>query len=517
MNASLARIGWRGSMLAVALLSCGEAAAADHRLADAAAADHRLADAVERRDAPAIETLLARHIAVNAPQADGATPLHWAAYWDDLALVKRLIAARANVNAANDDGVTALGLACENGNVAIVSALLSAGAGPNIAPSSAETPLMTAARVGALDVVDALLSGGADVNVQEPSHLQTALMWAVSRGHGPVVRRLIEAGADVHARSRIRRRTVQMANRYGDQNSVRGVTETDLGGFTPLLFAARVGSVESAAHLIAAGADVNDAAPNGASALVIAAHSGEGAVATYLLERGADPDASAAGYRALHAAILRGDLALVKALVAHGANSNAPLARGTPSRYYSKDYAFNESLVGATPFWLAARFGEPEIMRVLAGAGADTRPAMADGTTSLMTAIIPTRGLGTFRAGDRRERYQGPGDVAEKGEGEDEALTLRTAATAIELGADVNAVTDDGETALHLAAALGLKGIVQLLVDSGARLDVKNKRGLTPLGAATATQVRGQAGAFAPTVEERRPTAELLRRLGATE
>jgi ankyrin repeat protein len=210
--------------------------------------------------------VLTGKVDVNAPQPDGATALHWAAHLDDAALVRRLIAAGADVNAANDHGVTPLGLGCENGNAASVAALLTAGANPNAVPSSGETALMTAARVGALDVVNALLSRGAAVNVREPSHQQTPLMWAVSRGHADVARRLIEAGADISARSRIRRRTVQLANRYGDQNSVRGVTEIDLGGFTPLLFAARVGSVGSAAHLLAAGANVNDAAPNGATA-----------------------------------------------------------------------------------------------------------------------------------------------------------------------------------------------------------------------------------------------------------
>ena len=124
-----------------------------------------------------------------------------------------------------------------------------------------------------------------------------------------------------------------------------------------------------------------------------------------------------AGYTALHAAILRGDLPLVRVLVARGADPNVVLAKGTPSRYYSKDYAFNENLVGASPLWLAARFGEPEMMRALVAGGADPRWTMKDGTTTLMSAIVPTRGLGTFRAGDRRERYQGPADVAAKGEG----------------------------------------------------------------------------------------------------
>jgi ankyrin repeat protein len=365
--------------------------------------------------------------------------------------------------------------------------------------------------------MSALIARGADVNATEPSHGQTALMWAVSRQRDAIVQKLIAAGADVHARSRVRRRTVQLATRYGDQNSVRGVTEIDLGGFTPLLFAARAGNVESAAHLLAAGADLNVVAPNGASALVVAAHSGNGPVAAYLVERGADVNLAEAGYTALHAAILLGDLPLVRALVARGADPNASLAKGTPSRYYSKDYAFNENLVGATPIWLAARFGEPEMMRALAAGGADPHRTMKDGTTVLMSAILPTRGVGTFRAGDRRERYQGPADVAAKGEGEDEEITVRTVTAALEIGADANAVNNEGDTALHLAAGLALNKVVQLLVDRGARLDVKNKRELTPLGMATTNQLRGPLGVFGLTLEERKPTADLLRRLGATQ
>ena len=94
----------------------------------AAPADHRVADAVEQRDARTVEALLAKRADVNAPQPDGASALHWAAHYDDLALARRLLAAGANPNAANDHGVTPLALACENASVAIATALLSAGA-----------------------------------------------------------------------------------------------------------------------------------------------------------------------------------------------------------------------------------------------------------------------------------------------------------------------------------------------------------------------------------------------------
>src|SRR5689334_5260266 len=343
--------------VAAALLLAGLAAPAA-----AAPRDHRLADAAEQRDWTTFDRLLKSGGDVRAPQPDGATALHWATYWDRPATVDALMGAGADVNAANDNGVTPLALACENKNDALVERLLAAGANPNAATVAGETVLMTAARGGSVAAVQALVGRGANLNAAEPVHQQTALMWAIAEQHPAVVQILVQHGADVRARTRVRHRTVQLNTRYSDQKSVRGVTETDLGGFTPLLFAARVGDVESASHLIASGADVNETTPNNLSALVVAAHSGNGAFAAFLIERGANVNAAGAGYTALHAAILRGDAALVKTLVAHGADVQAQLQNGTPSRYYSKDFAFNEDLVGATPIWLAARFGEPEMI-----------------------------------------------------------------------------------------------------------------------------------------------------------
>jgi uncharacterized protein len=286
----------------------------------------------------------------------------------------------------------------------------------------------------------------------------------------------------------------------------------DLGGFTPLLFAVRDDDLDAVKLLLAAGADVNDKAANGASALVVAAHSGNGPLAGYLLETGADPNAAGAGYTALHAAVLRGDVDLVKRLIAKGADSNARIAKGTPSRYYSKDWALNETaLAGATAYWQAARYGDVPIMQVLAAAGADTTFAMADGTTALIAAVAANSGFGT---GDRRERYLGPGDPVPTAE-EKERLTVAVARTALELGAPISAANQAGDTALHVAAAQALDTVAQLLVDHGADLEATNKRQLTPLGVAliprppSPLQIEG--------VDRRMSTAQLLRKLGAKE
>lgn len=476
-----------------------------------AAGDRRLADAVESRNSALVTSLLKKGVDVNGTQPDGATALQWAAHWDDLPTVDLLLRAKASVNLGNDLGVTPLALACENGNAAMVERFLAAGADPNAATVSGITPLMTASRVGSLGAVRALVARGARVNTTEPTRGQTALMWAVSQRHPEVVRHLLENQADVKIRTVTRRRTVQTGSRYGDQNSIKGgVRETDLGGFTAILFAASSGDPESARHLLRAGALVDDVAANGTTALTIAAHSGNGPVGVVLLEHGANPNADAAGYAPIHAAVLRGEMTLLKALVAKGANVEARLTKGTASRYYSRDFAFNDNLIGATPLLLAARYGEPEMMKVLAAGGANVHATMTDGTNLIMQAIATTRGVGTFRAGDRRERYQGPGDVAAKGDGEDERMTLEVARVALGLGLDVNAMNKAGDTALHLAAGQSLDTVIPVLVTSGGKLDIKNKRNLTPLGVASS---RG----LGVDVAQRQATAELLKKLGAKE
>ena len=248
--------------------------------------DTRLAAAVKNRDAKAFLALLP-DVNVNAAQPDGATALHWAAHWNDVDTADRLIRAGANVNAATDLGVTPLLVACSDAGAAMVIRLLKAGAKPNVTLPSGETALMVAARTGQLESVQALLGRGADVNASEPSRGQTALMWAAAQRHADVVRLLIDAGADLRARSAVRPRLGFVAgNRNGTGHSAaeqkRLSVEFEDGGFTPLLFAAQQGDVESATLLLAAGADVNDTAPAGTSPLVIAPHSNQTTVALLL-------------------------------------------------------------------------------------------------------------------------------------------------------------------------------------------------------------------------------------------
>jgi ankyrin repeat protein len=473
-----------------------------------AATGEDLISAVRNGNAAAVRALLKQRVDVNTTQGDGATPLHWAVHEDDLRTAELLIGAGARVNAANDTGVTPLYLACMNRNAAMVERLLAAGANPNAALLNGETVLMMCARSGTAAAVRALLVRGADVNAKEPLHRQTALMWAVAQRRPDVVEVLLEAGADIHARSRSFPQIVT-----GEETQRAGREELNYtvlrGGSTALLFAARVGDVESARMLLAAGANVNDALPDGAHALTVAAHSGQGAVAMLLLEKGADPNAAVIGYTALHAAVLRGDQDLVTALLKHGANPNLPITKGTPSRRANgHQFELLSPLFGATPYALAAQYLEVGMMRTLAGGGADTRLVKGDRTTPLMLAV----GILSSLAVDRRSHR-----VLDGARVEDEDDVLPAVAAAIELGSDVNAVNQQGDSALHSAAAQGFSRVVALLAGKGSDLNIRNKRGQTPLGlAVNAAQVRAIPTDPAA-VKSFEATIQLLRTLGAAE
>jgi ankyrin repeat protein len=466
------------------------------------AVDLRLVEAVRSKDANAVRALLKSGIDVNAPQGDGATALHWAVHYDDIATADLLLRAGASTNAANDLGVTPLYLACTNRNATMVEKLLAAGANPNARLLNGETMLMNCARTGSALSVKALIAAGARVNLTEPEHDQTALMWAAAEKHPDVVHLLIDAEADIRARSRTYPETVtsEVTQRAGREELNYTVLR---GGSTPLLFAARSGDAESLRFLIAAGADVNEALPNGMSALVLAAHSGQGAAAGALLEKGADPNAAGIGYTALHAAVLRGDLNLVTDLLRHNANPNVQITKGTPLRRNSQDYNLPATLIGATPYWLAAKFLEPEIMRALIAAGADADTPITDGTTPLMAAAGLKEGNGrTAPEQDRRGL-----SVIDGGRLPDEARIVESVRAVLGQPVDVNATNRNGDTALHAAALLGYDPVVKLLAEKGANLSVKNNRGVTPLSSLAG---RGET-VLHPA------TADLLRKLGAVE
>ena len=472
-----------GVIVAVAASPPIAAVSAAQAAARTAPDDPRLADAARHRDVDAIRALLAEGHEVDAPQADGATALAWAAHRDDAAMADLLLRAGGDPNAANDLGVTPLMLAAENGSAPMVERLLQAGADPNLARPAGGTALMTAARSGSTAVVRRLIAAGADVDAAAGGG-QTALMWAAAEAHPGVVTVLAEVGADVDARtaaltrpgrtivreSRVlsRLEAVNPASlpRDGDRDPPRPE-----GGFTPLLYAVLAGDAESVGILLAAGADVDDSAPDGVTALMLALTKRHTGIALQLLAAGADPHPAEAGYAALHLAAATGQPAAAEVLLARGADPNARLER--PQRLtnafeigvFTSPGSGRLTQIGSTPFLVAAKSADAGMMRRLAEAGADPRATTDDGTTALMLAA----GLGK-RAATDITYYDWTEDKA-----------VEALAAGLDLGLDVNAANTHGETALHAAAYHNADPVIEFLVDRGADVDALNAAEQTPL------------------------------------
>jgi len=426
-------------------------------------ADPPLVEAARSGDAELLRSLISEGADVGATGGDGSTALLWASYRDDVETAGLLLAAGADVDAANDLGATPLWAAGQNGNEAMVALLLESGAAPNLALLAGETPLMVAARSGYAPIVDRLIQAGADVDARGARD-QTALMWAAAEKHPEVVGVLIAHDVDLHARSEVWSQVMAV-----DPHGYSGYNrEIPHGGDTALMFAARSGDLDSVKLLVAAGADVDDADAWGVSATTLAAHSGFTGIVEFLLEEGADPNAAPNGFTALHEAIMRRDDRMVEALLDHGASANAPLLTWTATRRTANDWNFTPELVGATPFWLAARFTQPAVLGLLLGHGADplvvhhgeravaNREGTFDFRREETTALMAAAGMGGGRAWVEPDREQR------------EALTLEAVRLIAGLGIDLNARNTDGRTALDAAGGLRFQSVIDFLVENGA-------------------------------------------------
>ena len=475
-----------------------------------------LIEAVKEGVLTAVRAALAKGADVTATEPDGTTALHWAVHRDDANVVAELLRAGAQARAVNQYGVAPIILAAENGNAVITEQLLKAGADANTAAFGGETVLMTAARTGRPGVVKVLLAHGAKVDAREHTHGQTALMWAAVEGSAEVIRVLSEAGADLHARSRAPAPEVSGAVSYRAAPAADAAKGdgSRRGALTPLLFAAREGRLDAVRALLDAGANVHDAAvvlpgkgPYNALHLAIANAAYE--VASYLLDRGADPNYDGPGWTPLHVLAVgrsqpyyaRGSRGFVAGPQFKGRVSGLDLARklvakGADVNTQSWDVVFSgypagqgavagkADRTGATPFWLAATQVDFELMKVLAELGADSNIPTNDQATPLMAAV----GIGNKNGSD--------GGYPEE--------AFEAAKLCMELGADVNAIGPRGWTALHASVMRGHIPLVNYLIEKGARLDAKtepgsfiNDPGLTPRGVA--------AGASIATIYYRRP------------
>jgi ankyrin repeat protein len=455
--------------------------------------------AVKDGNRQAVRQLLRTKTAANEAEPDGTTPLHWAVRAGDLETAKLLVAAGANVSAANRYAVTPLSLAAANGDAAAVQMLLDAGADPNTTSADGETVLMTAARTGRVDAARPLIVRGANVNAAETWMGETAVMWAAAEGHAAMVKLLAEAGAALDARA-----TAQEFAKITFNGSTMVSTPLPRGGMTAMLLAAREGSVTGVQALVEAGADMNVPDRDGTTPLVMAIINRHNDVAKLLIEKGAQLDlADSVGMTALYAAVdLRtlgrlinrptpkatgetDNLTLVSMLLERGAKVDPRLRLPVLPRFHNAgDAQLGE---GATPLMRAARGRDIPVMKLLLGKGANANLATKSYSNALM-----------FASG------RGGGEVLD-------AVRL-----CLEHGADVRAFNDNGDTALHVAAAAGADPLVRLLVEHGADLDVLDKSGRTPLDIAMGKPPSGFVGRRgAPPGQARPATAALLKELAS--
>jgi uncharacterized protein len=460
----------RSRVFGLALTFCLAAAhvsAADDKL--------RLVAAVKAGDRAAVRTLGRDRQLVLATEPDGTSALHWAVRSADRELATMLIEAGADVRATNRYGVTPLMLAVENADAATVDLLLGAGADPNTALPEGETVLMTAVRAGDVKVVSRLIAGGARLDATENFHGETPLIWAAATDRAEIAKVLIAAGADVNGRSR----------QDSFSRRAQGLTILPLGSWTPLMYAAREGALQTATVLLDAGADIDLTDPDGTTALAVAIINLKFDVAAMLIRRGANPNiADSTGMTPLYAAVDMNTITwtfglpepkaspdvtafdVVKLLLEHRADPNARLKSTIAQRLHTTgDEAIGE---GSTAFMRAAKSGDVKVMRLLLEHGADPKAMAKNGTNALMLAA----GLG-WRDGNAAVPTRDRGTDAE---------AMAAIQLCLDLGLDINATNDRGDTALHASVAgRGSDDIARYLVAHGASLDAKNKQGRTPL------------------------------------
>jgi hypothetical protein len=456
-----------------------------------------LLQAARNADQDSAMRLVLQGADVDAAENDGTTALHWATHFGDDALVVALLDAGADPNVQNRYGLTPLQTAADGGFEVSVLALLDAGADVDVVLPEGETVLMTAARSGNPTIVKALLDAGAAIETRDTFYGETALIWAAAEDHGDVITVLANDGADVDERS--------AAMDYPSRRL--GQSVLGLGEWTPMMYAARENSLAAGQALIDAGADLDLQDPDGATALVIAIINAHYEFANLLLDAGADPNIAdnAAAMGPLYAVVDMHRLAVghgrgtpppvgaltavdtARSLLEHGADPNAMLKKSILTRTHTiGDTVLGE---GATPLLRAAKSGDIELVRLLVDHGADPLAKMPNGTTALHFAA----GLG-WRDGS---------PIAPSYDQGTEAEAVATIDYLVELGLDIGATNEAGDTPLHSAVS-GRKSeaIVARLLELGADPMVENGRGQTVLALAEARSTDAIAGLVRGAVEE---------------
>jgi ankyrin repeat protein len=505
-------------------------------LSNVAGAQPDAAAAAMRRDGEALRRLIEAGGDVNAPQPDGATALHWAAYHGDVGLAELLLGAGADVSAANRNGSTALWLAASHGDAPMIAALLAGGADANEALPLGRRPLMLAARSGSVAAVRALLEAGADANAHESERGTTALMQAADQGHADVIEVLVQHGADVAARSAAvlrDRRTAALGNSEDPRRAVlRQVIavlcdqpDPDLATLRKLVAEGKDDPViakaleqgsgdravcnlqRDALGFVIAGdrrATGPEAEPDGGelTALVYAARAGSMDAARVLLDAGADVNqVTRYGWSALLAATQNRNYRLGKFLVERGADVNLANKGGWTPLYLATD---NRNIEGGDYPTPPPDMDHLEYIELLLDGGADPNARMIESTetrTVFTNQWLDEEGATAFlraaQSGDVElmklllEHGADPHINTELGvtplaaaagigwvEGvtneRSPQQTVEAVKMLLELGIDPNFQADTGRVALHGAAHKGATEVVRVLVAAGARMDIRD-------------------------------------------
>jgi uncharacterized protein len=462
---------------------------------------------------------------VDARLPDGSTALQWAVYRNDINEAQRLIRAGANVSIANNYGATAMSIAAEAGNAVLIRLLLKAGADPDSPNAEGQTALMSVARTGNVEAAKLLARAGAHVNAREQWGNQTALMWAAAQRQPDMVRFLVQHGAEVEARSEVRNRPRKVTSEPREK-------DMNWGGFTPLLYAAREGCAACAQQLLAGHADIDLPDPHGTTPLEMAIMNMQFDTAKFLIEAGGNVQlwdfyGEAPLYAAVDMRVVpqggRVDapstdrttaMDIVHLLLAHGANVNAQLKLPLPSRPVGIAGGRSDKRVhniGATPLLRAAVAADLEVMQLLIGHGALVELPLADGTTPMLAALMPS----TTRAPDKNEQQALAAIRLLKAAGADPNNAVTRSATALHLihTHGPNEARVRGSTALQMATVQGWAEVMKQLAAWGVDLNARDADGLTALDYAMG---RERIGFLQQRPDPRKDMAALLRSLGAT-
>ena len=455
----------------------------------------------------AIDMIAKRSADVNAAEADGSTPLLWAANLNDADLAARLLKAGANPKVRNQLGSTPLGEAALNANTELIKSLLDAGADPNATGADGQTPLMIVSRTSNVAAAKLLLDKGANPNAKETQRGQTALMWAAASSQGPMMRLLLDRGAEVDAASDVDLMTPLVSGEPRAQ-------PRPPGGETAMLFATREGCMDCVKALVEKCAKLDLGDPEGVTPLITAVFNTHFDVAKYLIEKGANIDKwDWWGRTPLYLAVDYNTLPhggrpdqpsldetlpidIIRILLDKGANPNPQLKLFPPYRATGNDRGLDTMIaVGTTPLLRAAKALDAPAIKLLLEHGAIVDLPNTQGWTPMVAAS----GAGSVDADTRG--YYTTSDVHERSIASMELLLAH--------GGELNGRSGRFQQApLHGAAFWGWNKAVEYLLAKGADINLADSRGYTAVDYAMGTAGGNSRGGQRKDVHQ--DTADLL-------